>query len=525
MKKAVMLPLVAAISGAMVGCGGGGGGGGTTAPSPTVYTISFVKLERDLGKNIPSNCAIYGEYQQPEIVSSMLNAMNATDEKTYVYGVVADSNFNILIHDENGNVTDKTSYRPNSNGQISLNMSSVPTNGFLTVEEESGTTVEDLSVHSLSIHRDLLQNMTIAVRNNQSASNRCVTASGDDLFRSAELDETAATNVVVVGTTQGYLANGSRLGEIASHTNSARDIPVVSKNPNDQKVLLTAYAQSTESSTDSGMSLSLTGMNGFAFVDSKSIYFDGNSSNAIPVTLDEVGAPSVNFNHSGLKAFDGGQVVVQNDGDLYKWQPIYGDSTSYAYADTAPVQKWALDVEGTTTNGWNYNGVYTLDGTAINFSAPTHGSSSSLTVSTCGNSGFGYCFSQASFDTSYKLARYQVRTYTSTSIPRPFSQTIYSVAGTQQPMMKPSNNNVDINFTPGSDIVEVSMLASASTSKDTGQFFMTNHSDYAKMTELYDFQADEFVDYTGIVPLFTQAVKSYSNVMNSDVSQVQGSTR
>lgn len=524
MKKAVMLPLVAAISGVMVGCGGGGGGG-SSAPAPTVYTISFVKLERDLGKNIPSNCAIYGEYEQPGIVSSMLTAMNAADEKTYVYGVVADSNFNILIHDENGNITDSTSYRPNSNGQISLNMSKVPANGFLTIEEESGTTVEDLSVHSLSVHKDLLQNMTIAVRNNQASSNRCVTGSGDDLFRSADLDDTAATSVVVVGTTQGYLANGSRLGEIASHTDSARDIPVVSKNPNNQKVLLTAYAQSTELSVGSGTSSSLKGMNGFAFVDSRSIYFNGNSSGSTPVTLDEVGAPSVSFAHSGLKAFEGGQVVVQNDGDLYKWQPIYSDSSSYAYADIAPIQKWALDVEGTTTNDWNFNGLYNIDGTSINFSAPTHGSSSALTLSSCNNSGFGYCFSQASFDSTYKLARYQVRTYTSTSIPRPFSQTIYAMADTQQPMMKPSNNSVDISFTAATDIVEVSLLASTVVSKDAGQFFMTNHSDYEKMTDLYDFQTDEFVDYTGVVPVFSQGVQSYSNVMGGNVSQVQGSTR
>ncbi|MCW8346493.1 hypothetical protein MD535_10815 [Vibrio sp. ZSDZ65] len=515
-----MLPLVAAISTAMVGCGGGGGGGSNPGPSPTIYTVSFVKLERNLGKNIPATCAIYGEYEQPSVVTNMLSAMDAADDKTYVYGVIADSNFNVLIHDKNGKITDKSSYRPDGNGQIRLNMSNVPTDGYLTIEEENGTTVDDLAVHSVSIHRDLITNMTIAVRNNQHSSNKCVTGSGDDLFRSATLDDTAASNVVIVDTTKGYLSSGSRLGEKLSHTSSARDIPMVSRNPNDQSVLLTAYSESTESSAGNGESSRLTGMNGYAFVKSNSIYFNGNSTGKDAVTMLEVNTPEVDFNMNGLRTFNGGRVVVQNDGDLFKWQPIYQDSSSYVYADDASVKKWALDVDGITNNSWKYSGLYALNGTSTTITIPPHGLKTELSVSTCSSSTYGYCFVQASFDAAYKLARYQIRTQTTNA--RPFSQTIYSDASDSQPMMEPSNSNVSINYNMNTDIVEISMLATSIVSSDVGQFFMENHTDYEKMTDLYDFQSDEFIDYTGVVPLFSGAIKSYDRVMSGELTQIQG---
>ena len=43
MKQLKVLPLVAIISGLMVGCGGGGGGGGGAAPK-TAFTFDFAIL-------------------------------------------------------------------------------------------------------------------------------------------------------------------------------------------------------------------------------------------------------------------------------------------------------------------------------------------------------------------------------------------------------------------------------------------------------------------------------------------------
>ena len=86
------MPLVAVISGLMVGCGGGGGGGGGSVPAPK-YTWQMINLYTANKTDVAPGCVIYGEQE-------------GQDGKV-ITANVANSNFNIVFHNEDGSVIEK----------------------------------------------------------------------------------------------------------------------------------------------------------------------------------------------------------------------------------------------------------------------------------------------------------------------------------------------------------------------------------------------------------------------------------
>jgi hypothetical protein len=518
MKKAVMLPLVAAISGAMVGCGGGGGGG-SSAPAPTVYTISFVKLEVAKESELKSGCAIYGEYEQPAVVSNLINAMNAPQEKMYVYGQVADRGFNVVVHDDKGKLASGTTFIPNSNGQIRVDMSKIPTNGYLTIEEEQGSTTQDVQIHSLSIQKQYLQNMTVAVRTFQASSNKCVSGSGSDVDKTATLDETAAIDTATVAATQGYMTSSAALGLETAHTSASSGIAVLSKKPNDRDILVTAYTNSTASSEDPLKSEKLTNPNGYAFATKDTVYFDGDNSRTDVVKLKAIEDPIVNYNVSGLSSMEAGVVTVVNNNKVYHWQPLFSDSMSYAYTSDSVFAKWAMNIEGKSTSGWDYQGLFNVNGSVKSINVPSTSNSSSISITNCSDTGTGYCFSQGSFDSTIDGVRYNVRTRT--TYDRSVSQSIYGKPNRNQPLMQASRSGVEIDFDPARDVLETSLFASSNDTAASGYFFLSQHTDYQNLTELYDYDTHKYLDYVGVLPLNSVSATQYMTMMGADTSLLQ----
>ncbi|MGF1750536.1 flagellar sheath protein A [Vibrio cionasavignyae] len=133
MKKRVILPLVAAISTAMVGCGGGGGGDSSppTPPEPPPvehhFQFNFVKAKLDTALADP-NCRIYA--------NSEVGGQNMVLNYYYV-GNALDNNLIAYYSDSSGKKVGEPIYA--SNGRITFVLESVPSDGYVTVQEFNGT--------------------------------------------------------------------------------------------------------------------------------------------------------------------------------------------------------------------------------------------------------------------------------------------------------------------------------------------------------------------------------------------------
>lgn len=79
MKQLTVLPLMAIISGLMVGCGGGGGGG-SSAPAKTTFSFSFATPNKidETAANIAS-CTVYDRVVDGNNANKLLTYQPAID--------------------------------------------------------------------------------------------------------------------------------------------------------------------------------------------------------------------------------------------------------------------------------------------------------------------------------------------------------------------------------------------------------------------------------------------------------------
>ncbi|WP_394151576.1 hypothetical protein [Vibrio maritimus] len=162
MKKAVMLPLVAAISGAMIGCGGGGGGGSSTPP-PAVksYTFQFIQMEVNKDPSAiscpnTSSPTIFKYYDNGNIDFAKV-AAGAIDIHTYN----ADGSFNKNLSGSLG-----------SDGKLTLTVNDVEDGGYVTIIDNLGSSSSPI-LHTLSIQKELLSNLLINVESLQGNQASC----------------------------------------------------------------------------------------------------------------------------------------------------------------------------------------------------------------------------------------------------------------------------------------------------------------------------------------------------------------
>lgn len=166
MKNNKVLPLVALISGLLVGCGGGGGGGGGGAPV-TNYTFTFVTpVEKNASQS--GSCTIYKRFEDNG-VSKVLNyheVSNFLDNKIIGF-----------YSDENGGQVG--SLINASNGKILFQLESVPDNGSFTVQEANGTVINAITYSKSVLASDnQLQKAYLSVQQPVAGTN-CLTGNNE----------------------------------------------------------------------------------------------------------------------------------------------------------------------------------------------------------------------------------------------------------------------------------------------------------------------------------------------------------
>lgn len=178
MKKAVMLPLVAAISGAMVGCGGGGGGEGGSNPGPsyTNYTFSFFKpVEADYSSS--SSCTIFDKYT----VGSKNKVLNY-----YTVGTGIDGYVKAFYSDDLGNQIGESITA--KNGKVTVALEKIPTDGFVTVQEQWGTLFVAQTFTKEVLTSDNSMRQIYLSSMNTPSGGSCLTGNNDSLVNLSSLN-------------------------------------------------------------------------------------------------------------------------------------------------------------------------------------------------------------------------------------------------------------------------------------------------------------------------------------------------
>ncbi|MBT0339838.1 flagellar sheath protein A [Vibrio campbellii] len=146
MKQLKVLPLVAIISGLMVGCGGGGGGGGG---APTDYvTLTFVQKAKTIVDK-SATCTIFDKVQQNGVT-------------TYTYARKA-SDVTVYVHDSKGSIID--TMHPDVNGVLTIDKYPLEEKSYVTFIDSPSDS--DPFYKALSIQEELLESQLIQVNRPQ----------------------------------------------------------------------------------------------------------------------------------------------------------------------------------------------------------------------------------------------------------------------------------------------------------------------------------------------------------------------
>ncbi|MGR5119095.1 54K polar flagellar sheath protein A [Vibrio astriarenae] len=166
MKKAVVLPIVAAVSGALLGCGGGGGGGGTPAPSKTKFEFSFaIPYTYTLEEANKAGCTIYAR-EGYENEDNVLTYSSATADQV--------RNFVIGYYSNEDGVQEGELIVPSSD-KFNFNLEDIPENGFITFQmmEFNGREFRATSFSREFLEDKAIQKVTFGL--NRDSLNKCIT--------------------------------------------------------------------------------------------------------------------------------------------------------------------------------------------------------------------------------------------------------------------------------------------------------------------------------------------------------------
>ncbi|MGY0616382.1 flagellar sheath protein A [Vibrio sp. FJH11] len=179
MKQFKLLPLVAIISGFMVGCGGGGGGG--SAPK-TLFNFTFVAPKtQSLASN--GSCTIYDRFT----TNGVENVLNY-----HALGGVLDTQLIAFYSNASGErVGDVVT---TSNDKLTITLQSIPDEGSVTIQEFNGTLINALTFSKQLLAADSsLRNAYLSVDANVS-NTTCLTGNNDKTTNKTNLDYKVAAD-------------------------------------------------------------------------------------------------------------------------------------------------------------------------------------------------------------------------------------------------------------------------------------------------------------------------------------------
>ncbi|AUI85772.1 hypothetical protein BS333_04950 [Vibrio azureus] len=449
MKQLKIMPLVAVISGLMVGCGGGGGGGGGSVPAPK-YTWQMINLYTANKTDVAPGCVIYGEQE-------------GQDGKV-ITANVANSNFNIVFHNEDGSVIEKeTIQNIADDGKVVIDTAKVPNNGYVSVEEIDGSIGGQSDIFMFSVQKDFLQNMTINIRQKQTNS-AC--------YKAEQYQNGFSDNALIAALETSTDVQYYQTSFIDSAVNGAVTpgaIPVKAPLKTSKNVLITAF--------DSYVSGKYTNLSQFVFANGSSIYdkTDDSSGEITASKLENVQNTDVNFKVNGVNLTSESAVTVGYKGELYLWQPIYTASQKLSYHPISS-NGWALDLVGTTSQGnWLYRSAVAYNGSDVNLTPVNVTNFRGSVSTTCESSSSDFCLSVGGFlPADYDIQRIQVRANTANQS-RLFYQTVFAKPSSSQVMMQSSLNEKLV--ANDSTRVEVTLGQLNINDKNSVKYFIENNKD------------------------------------------------
>ncbi|KJR39709.1 hypothetical protein BOO91_09290 [Vibrio navarrensis] len=481
MKNLKLLPLVAMISGVLVGCGGGGGGGGGGGTPVATYTWQVVDVYKEERSKVLTGCAIFANMSDGsgDVIASR----------------VANRDYRILFHNSDGSVViDKTIEGADlpSSGIITFKESDVPDGGYVALEELDGRSIGQRDSYMFGVHKSLLQNMTLAISSPQT-NNSC--------YKGEQEPKDSTKNDAVIAVT----ANGNPAFFMTSSSESNTKggtqpvgLSVHSGIPSVEKKLVTAFSQYSNSEANN--------LTQYAIVPVNAVYDVTNPPTNPPVSiLSDNHIVSTGFTATDLNLSNSGVEVVLSGG-VYQWQPLFDSSITYSIAKSeVDLSSWSFRLNGTTpdiSGSWIYTAQKVADGNDVNISYPNVHDFSTTTIGACGNS---YCVNSVGYSPSdFQVQRTAIRSKTDAD--RDFFQTVYSIPSRSQVILKSPSEQIVPKAT---DRVEIQVVDSNASLRDKAKFTM------ALGMNLQNLGTDTtFKDFNGVVMLPSEQLK-YKKLMMS----------
>lgn len=489
MKQLKVLPLVAIISGLMVGCGGGGGGGG--GPVAPKYNWQMVNLYSALDTSVAAGCSTFGE-------------VDGTTDRV-IAARVADQGFKVLYHDVNGSViSEHTVVDIPTNGIVTVDSGLVPDGGYVSVEELDGSIGGAQDVYMFTVQKELLRNLVVNVRQSQSSSNACYRGDQyeEDFF------EDAVVNVAQVSGSTSYYQTSF----VDANVNGgviASNLPVNAPLVTSKSVLVTAF---DDFSNDQYESLEY-----FSMAPGSTIYDKNDNTNVETIFPEAVDQNDVNFSVTGVTVHDASEVQLAYQNEVYSWQPIYDASSVLSYTTSnLAAQGWSVSVYGLTTGAnWGYHSITSFEGLDVNLSAPNLSSFNSTSITSSCTEG-AYCVAGTGYSPNdFTMQRTHLRS-TTTNSSRNFYQTIIAAPTSTQTLMESSDETLQPNG--ASDRIEVTLGDIDVDNTDEVMYFLENNIDYQSLITA---TPEEFTDVNGSVSFVSDQRRRVINLMSEDLTIVE----
>ncbi|MGI9834944.1 hypothetical protein ACJPQX_16995 [Vibrio vulnificus] len=485
MTKLKMMPLVAMISAGLVGCGGSSGGGGGGGPVVKTYTWQVVDLYKVERSKVPAGCAIFANVSDGsgDVIASR----------------VADRGYRVLFHKSDGTVdADKTisgSAIP-ATGAITFKETDIPDGGYVSIEEYSGFSAGLLDISIFGVQKDLMQNMTIAIRTEQATNNSCYKGEKEP----EDLTNANAVMTVTANNSPAYFMTSASRSFVSGGTQPV-GLSVHSGVPSLEKKLITAF-----STYSNGEANNLTQ---YVIAPIGAVY-DSTVTNTPPMVpvLDGTNVDQHNFIATDLALSNSGVEVVLS-GEVYEWQPLYDSTNNYSIVtNDSNLSQWSLRLNGVTPSsigGWNYSAQKTVSGEDISITYPTLSSFAGSAISSANCSGV-YCVKTEGFaETSFQVQRTAIRSLSVGN--RNFYQTVYSTPAKSQVVLQSASEVIAPKST---DVIEVALVDSDAKLLDSAKYLM--ESSLNKENHLPPGGSVAYKDFVGVVMLPSEQLK-YKKLM------------
>ncbi|AXY00693.1 hypothetical protein D1115_05040 [Vibrio alfacsensis] len=318
MKQLTVLPLVAIISGLMVGCGGGGGG--SSSPAPKSYKIQFVHmLVNQDPANISSTCSsptYFKEYPTGNVD----------------YAQVATNIHAIDSYNADGSFNQSLISKISPNGVLTFTENDVEDGGYITLIDNVGTSSSPI-FHTISIQKQFLGNYLVNVESPQGNQSSCYQDGKLTIDKTQRVMNLSSDGGLGTITESGF--ETYRDGEVLTPSSQTikKPIHLVSSN---EYVLGKAYNNEK--------------IKGYVLARGSELSIDGDqspNSQVLKVLTDEVSlnwptSPSYTFNSVDVKA------LARNE--RYKWQSVtnanrsilVSDELSYSLYMTGAMNTWSI---------------------------------------------------------------------------------------------------------------------------------------------------------------------------------------